>query len=197
MIEPQKRNYWGRGKGKKQIKDVKELSNGWYLIKTENSKSKEDFKVKVIFSLKPQKSMTPKHAHFLIDFYGKLCFNKEATLNLLRAIYEVWKGENPQEVYNKYKDEISDLPGYPIEYIIFALHWILEQEDINFESRPRRKQEELNKICSMQNITTPDGRLGSQLAIALLCDVVNGTHPVEALLKANLDIRPKGKFNKN
>ncbi|MDW7998239.1 MAG: hypothetical protein RMI30_02155, partial [Thermodesulfovibrio sp.] len=118
-------------------------------------------------------------------------FNREKTLNLLRAIYELWNSRNPQEVYNKYKDKISDLPGYPIEYIIFALDWILEQEDINFESRPRRKQEELDKICSMQNITTPDGRHGSQLAIALLCDVANGTHPVEALLKANLDIKPR------
>jgi hypothetical protein len=40
-------------------------------------------------------------------------------------------------------------------------------------------------------IKTPPGREGSQLAIALLFDVFLGTHPVEALLKANLDIRPK------
>jgi hypothetical protein len=48
-------------------------------------------------------------------------------------------------------------------------------------------------ICNKQNIAVPKGREGSQLAIALLCDVANGTHPVEALLKANLDIRPKNK----
>jgi hypothetical protein len=40
-------------------------------------------------------------------------------------------------------------------------------------------------------IKTPPGREGSQLAIALLFDVFLGTHPLEALLKANLDIRPK------
>jgi hypothetical protein len=37
----------------KEIKDIVKLSNGWYLIKTENSKSAQDFKVKTIFSLKP------------------------------------------------------------------------------------------------------------------------------------------------
>ncbi|MDW7973499.1 MAG: hypothetical protein RMI01_09920 [Thermodesulfovibrio sp.] len=47
------------------------------------------------------------------------------------------------------------------------------------------------KFGPMQNITTPEGRHGGQLAIALLRDVANGTHPVEALLKANLDIRPR------
>jgi len=194
MSEIRVGDYWGRGNNKKRIREVKKLSNGWYLIKTDNSKSVEDFKVKVIFSLNPQKSMTPKHAHFLIDFYGKLCADKNKALKLLQAIFDVWSTENPYEVYNKFKEEISHLPGYPLEYILYALNWILKQEDINFKGRPKRKQEELNIICSRQNITTPDGRQGSQLAIALLCDVANGTHPVEALLKANLDIKPKGKY---
>lgn len=37
------------------------------------------------------------------------------------------------------------------------------------------------------------GRNGNLLAVALLYDIINGTHPVEALLKGNLDIRPRGK----
>lgn len=189
-------DYWGRGRNRKQIKEIRELSNGWILFKTENSKSKEDFKVKVIFSIKPQKSMTPKHAHFLIDFYGKLCANKDKALKLLEAVYKIWKGENIEEILNQYKEQVSDLPGYSLEYILCALDWILQQEDINFSERPAKKQMELDDICSKQNISTPKGRLGSQLAVALLCDVANGTHPVEALLKANLDIRPKEKYNK-
>jgi hypothetical protein len=74
-----------------------------------------------------------------------------------------------------------------------GLNWILDQEDINFTSRPSKKQKELDETCDRQGIKTPSGREGSQLAIALLCDVANGIHPVEALLKANLDIRPRGK----
>jgi len=38
----------GKFKGK-NIKDVIRLSNGWYIIKTENSKSPGDFKVRVLF----------------------------------------------------------------------------------------------------------------------------------------------------
>lgn len=185
--------YWGKGKYRKCIKEVKQLSNGWYLIKTENSKSKKDFKVKVIFSLQPQHSMTPKHAHFLIDFYGKLCADREKAKYVLIAIYEIWKGENIDMVLNKYISKTSSLPGYPLEYILNGLNWILEQEDINFASRPLRKQNELDETCNKQGIKTPLSRKGSQLAIALLCDVASGIHPVEALLKANLDIRPRGK----
>lgn len=184
---------WGKGKYRKCIKDVKQLSNGWYLIKTENSKSEMDFKVKVIFSLQPQHSMTPKHAHFLIDFYGKLCADREKAKYVLTAIYEIWKGGNVDIVLNEYISKTSGLPGYPLEYIINGLNWILEQEDINFTSRPAKKQKELDEICERQGIKTPSGREGSQLAIALLCDLANGIHPVEALLKANLDIRPRGR----
>jgi hypothetical protein len=187
-------NYWGKGKNSKRIIEIKKLSNGWFLIKTENSKSENDFRVKAIFSLKPPRSMTPKHAHFLIDFYGKICAAPDKAKCVLEAICEMWRHpENIDRIFNKYSQKTSNLPGYPFEYILYGLNWILEQEDINFKGRPAKKQVELDEICSKQNVTTPNGRSGSQLAIALLCDVANGTHPVEALLKANLDIRPKGK----
>lgn len=183
-------DYFGRGKNKKQIKEKIVLSNGWILLKTEDSKSERDFRVKIVFSLKPQRTLTPRHAHFLIDFYGKMCADKEKAKKLLLAIYEIWKGTDVKEVMNMYEKSLLDLPGYPIEYILYALRWILEQEDINFKGRPKKKQEILDEICKKQGIETPKGKEGSQLAVALLCDVMNGTHPVEALLKANLDIRP-------
>jgi hypothetical protein len=84
--------YWGRGGSRKRILDMRHLSNGWILIKTENSKSEKDFKVKVIFSLNPQRSLTPKHAHFLIDFYGKMCADRNKACGVLRAIVDMWHG---------------------------------------------------------------------------------------------------------
>lgn len=186
-------DYWGKGKHRKQIKEIKILSNGWYLIKTENSKTEKDFKVKVIFSLIPQNSMTPKHAHFLIDFYGKFCADRKGAMEILYAIYEIWQGEDVEIVLQKYSEKTSGLPGYPLEYILNGLNWILEQEDINFKGRPAKKQLELDEICGKQGLKTPQNREGSQLAIALFCYVASGVHPVEALLKANLDIRPKGR----
>ncbi len=140
-------DFWGKGKYRKKILEIKKLSNGWIIIKTENSKSEKDFKVKVIFSIKPPHSITPKHAHFLIDFYGKLCADKTKALSVLKAINEVWHGENIEEILEKYKQQTSGLPGYPLEYILYALNWILEQEDINFKNRPEKKQKELDDVC--------------------------------------------------
>jgi hypothetical protein len=57
-------NYWGKGKNSKRIIEIKKLSNGWFLIKTENSKSENDFRVKAIFSLKPPRSMCDCHTEF-------------------------------------------------------------------------------------------------------------------------------------
>ena len=76
---------------KKKILDVVKLSNGWYVVKTENSKSTRDFKVKTIFQVVPRiRSLTPKHAHFVIDFYGKLCANREKASKFFEALIEIW-----------------------------------------------------------------------------------------------------------
>lgn len=175
---------------KKKIIDVKRLSNGLILIKTENTKSERDFKVRTILQLKPRRSYTPKHAHFAIDFYGKLCADRNKAMKVLEAIIKVWERNDIQDVLNQYEEEVRELPGYSLEYILYALNWILEQEDVNFTGRPDAKQRELDKILSQNNITVPEGRLGSQLAIALLCYIAQGMHPVEALMNANLDILP-------
>ena len=182
---------WGGKKRGKKIREVKQLSNGWYVIKTDNSKSERDFKVRTIFSLKPRHSMTPKHAHFAIDLYGKICANEEKGKQILKAIIEVWHRNKIEDTLKKYQNQVPELPGYPIEYILTALGWILDQEDINFKGRPDKKQKELYEICGKQNVQVPQNRKGSQLAISVLCDIVNKTHPVEALLKANLDIKPR------
>ncbi len=191
IFEPEVGGFWGRGRYRKRVREVIKLSNGWYLIKTDDSKSARDFKVKVIFQVKPSRSMTPKHAHFAIDFYGKICADHDRAKKLLEAIIKVWSGEDVRQVIAEYQPECSGLPGYPLEYILHALNWILDQEDLNFTGRPERKQEELNSICQKQGVHLLPYREGSHLAIALLCDIMNGTHPVEALLKANIDVVPR------
>jgi len=175
----------------KEIFDRVELSNGWVILKTENQKSTRDFKVRTVKSFKPRRSYTPKHAHFAIDFYGKLCSHKARALNVLKAIIEVWHNKKVEQALHKYIRLTQGLPGYSLEYILYALNWILEQEDINFTGRPSKKQQELDEICTKQNVVAPPARKGSQLAISVFCDVANGTHPVEALLRANLDVQPR------
>ena len=80
--------YLGKGKNKKKILEVIPLSNGWILVKTENSKSVKDFKVRTITDVNLRKFYTPKHAHFAIDFYGKLCHNREKAEKVFWAIIE-------------------------------------------------------------------------------------------------------------
>jgi hypothetical protein len=183
--------YLGKGKNKKKILEIIPLSNGSILAKTENTKSPNDFKVRTIIDIDSRKFYTPKHAHFLIDFYGKLCQDRKAAEKLFNAIIEVWQGEEVKKVITKNENQVKHLVGYKLDYILYALKWILEQEDINFKGRPEKLQQKLNEKFMSIKIKAPKNREGSQLAISLFCDVLNGIHPVEALLNANLDIIPK------
>jgi len=183
--------YLGRGKNKKKVLEIVPLSNGWILVKTENSKSKKDFKVRTITDPETLKFYTPKHAHFAIDFYGKICHDSQKAEKVFRGIIEVWQGKKVREVIKKYEEETKDLPGYKLDYILYALKWILEQEDINFQGRPEKLQKTLDEKCKSVGVKVPKNRKGSQLAIALFCDILKGVHPVEALLAANLDIVPR------
>ena len=183
--------YLGKGKNRKKILEVVPLSNGWVLVKTENTKSPRDFKVRTIIDVDLRRFYTPKHAHFAVDFFGKLCQDKEKAEKVFGAIIEVWQGENVKKVLDKYTPQTKDLVGYKLEYILYALNWILEQENINFSGRPQKLQEKLDEKCKKANVEVPEKCKGSQLAISLFCDILAGLHPVEALLAVNLDIIPR------
>lgn len=172
---------------KMKVLDIATLSNGWQVVKTEGTKSAEDFMVKIISPQHPI-GFTIKHAHFAIDFYGKICRDKEKGLKVLKAIEEIWHGKNINEVMDKYEPKTCDLTGYSLEYILYALNWILEQENINFPGRNASKQKELDEKLEKLGIKTPCGREGGQLAIALFCDIASGVHPVEAFYSAGLSI---------
>jgi hypothetical protein len=176
---------------KKEIRDIVQLSNGWYIVKTENGKSAKDFRVKTVFTITPRaRYLTPKHAHFVIDFYGKLCANKEKAAKILEAIIDIWNKKPVTIVLDKYKEVAEELPGYKLEYILYALNWILDQEDVNFTGRPEKRQAEIDDIFHRCNVTPPSERKGSQLAMSLFCNVFLGLHPVDAFIKANLDVLP-------
>jgi len=176
----QKGEYLGRGKNRKRVLEVITLSNGWILVKTEDSKSAKDFLVRTVTDVSSRKFYTPKHAHFVIDFFGKLCQDKNRASKVFDAIIKMWQGVRIEDLLDKYKKETEGLVGYDLEYILYALNWILEQEDINFNGRPSELQEKIDEKLEKLGILTPPGREGSQLAISLFCDIVLGVHPVEA-----------------
>jgi hypothetical protein len=182
----------GKGRGKKTIKEIIPLSNGWFLLKTTNGKGPGDFRVRTVYQTVPRvRYLTPKHAHFVIDFYGKLNANKAEAMKLFNAIIDVWKGKEVVAALAGLVDGESQLPGYEPEYILHALNWILQQEDINYRiPRPPKKQEEINTILAKSGVPVLENRAGSQLAVSLFCNVAQGTHPVEAFMKASLDVLP-------
>jgi hypothetical protein len=190
----QKGEYLGRGKNRKRVLEVVTLSNGWILVKTEDSKSSKDFLVRTVTDVNSRKFYTPKHAHFVIDFFGKLCQDKNKASKVFDAIIKMWQGVSIEDLLNKYTKETAGLVGYDLEYILYALKWILEQEDINFNGRPSELQEKIDEKLEKLGILAPPGREGSQLAISLFCDIVLGVHPVEAFLSARLDIIPRKRF---
>jgi hypothetical protein len=180
----------GKFRGKR-ILDMVRLSNGWIILKTEDRKSARDFRVRTIYRTQPRiRSYTPKHAHFAIDFFGKLCADRDRAMRVFQAIIDVWSGRSVSETLSRYEDEAEGLPGYSLEYILHALNWILEQEDVNFRGRPPDRQRELDDVLNSLNIATPLGREGSQLALSLFCNIALGQHPVDAFIRANLDVLP-------
>lgn len=181
----------GLGFRGKTIREVRKLSNGWTLIKTDDGKSADDFRVRLVMTLHPRpRSITPKHAHFLIDFYGKKCADDARAEILFRGLIRVWAREDVDNVLDEIQPQVTDLPGYPAEYILRALAWILDQEDVNFNGRPDSKQRELDEFIRQAGVPPTIRRPGSELAISLFCNVRGGMHPVEAFLKAQLDVIP-------
>ena len=174
-----------------EILELKRLQNGWILIKTVGMKRPGDYRVKVITQELPRlRSVTPKHAHFVIDFYGKLCADAGHATLLFDSLISVWNGNPADEVNAKIRGELESLPGYSSDYVLPALEWILGQEDINFNGRPEKKQRELDLTLGSARVEPLPGRLGSELAISLFCNVKLGMHPVEAFLRAQLDVNP-------
>lgn len=171
----------------KKILEVRPLPGSRLLLKTEDSKSPGDFLVRYIWRLAPRpRFYTPKHAHFAIDFYGKICADAKKSQQVLTAITEVWHRKPWDQVVQRYGPSVADLPGYDLYYIVGALDWIFEQEDLNFRGRPEGLQRELNDLIFRCGITLPPNRQGSQLAVSLFCRIWLGAHPVEALLSTNI-----------
>ena len=110
---------------------------------------------------------------------------------MFKAIIKVWHRKNIKNLIEEYGTRTQGLIGYTLDYILHALNWILEQEDVNFVGRPEKLQKKLDEKCQKMGVSVPKGRKGSQLAISLFCDIASGVHPVEALLSANLDIVPR------
>ncbi|MHA1238999.1 MAG: hypothetical protein ACTSSJ_07200 [Candidatus Odinarchaeia archaeon] len=148
----------------KKILMKKQLSDGTWIFTVKGKKGKEDFIVKA--QLPSGTIITPKHAHFVIDLYGKICYDKNGAKDVFNAIEKVFGGISADKVLKDIKVKKS-LPGYSLEYTLNCLELIFKQEDVNYP---------------------PPEYKGRKLAFDMLKDVFNGVHPVEAMIKAGLRI---------
>jgi hypothetical protein len=181
--------WWGN-----EVLEVRELSmEGWIVFKVPGRISEDDFIVKVINPDHPR-GISVQHAHFALDLYGKLNNDQEAAREVFEGVIEIWQGKSPKPVLEKVDKAVDALPGYDLEYFLFTYNWILDQEDINYAAggdRGEKKQAQIDALLESVGVEKAGGREGSQLAISLLCDIVTGEHPVEALRRADLIIRPR------
>ena len=174
----------------KEVLDIIELSeDGWKIYRVDGDLSEDDFIVKMINPDHPR-GVNIKHAHFAIDFFGKLMQDEEAAQQLFYGLIDIWHGGDPEDILDDIGSEISHLNGYDPDFIFYTLDWILEQEDINYTpgDRDARKQEEIDKMLSKMEVETPEHREGSQFAISMFSDIAAGQHPVEALYRVGIDV---------
>jgi len=133
-------------------------------------KSERDFIIKAKF--RGKREFTPKHAHFLIDFYGKLCYSTEIGQSLFKLITQLYLGKTPDEILSSLdpitRKLLNSAPGYPIEYILYSLWLLFEVEDVNYPPS--------------------QGKNGRKQPYQMFVDVMNGMHPVNAMKKAGLRI---------
>jgi len=173
-----------------EVLELKELhADGWEIYKVEGDKSPDDFVVKVINPDHPR-GIKIKHAHFAIDFFGKLLQDREAALSLFDGLVDIWKGRNADDVLAELRPTVEHLNGYDADFFLFTMDWILEQEDINYTpgSRGPKKQQEIDEMLAEMDVEPLDDRGGSQLAISLFSDIAAGEHPVEAFYRVGIDV---------
>jgi hypothetical protein len=164
------------------------LSDGTWLFQVGNGKGIGDFIVKAV--LPTGKQITPKHAHFAIDMYGKLRSNRGATARLLGAVEAVFRGATASKALAGLDGAVLNrLPGYSAEYILNALEWIFRQENVNWKRDIAGKPVPRIRLTLIRHgiLARGESNRGSALAIALLRQVVRrGVHPVEAMLQVRI-----------
>lgn len=152
-----------------EILEERKLSDGTIIFTIKGTKSAKDFVVKA--RMPSGETITPKHAHFAIDLYGKICQNEELGKIVFEEITGVYQGRPAKEVLKDIGEErrrkLEKAKGYSIEYILHCLELIFKQEEINYP-QPKYK--------------------GKKLPYEMLQDIVKGMHPVEAMKKAQLNI---------
>ena len=97
--------------------------------------SRNDFMV-FIYNIKDETLWLISHNEITDDLLEKCVYNKLSTENIIRGLYDVCCGKEPNEVITNRC--IIDLIGIPVETIFKAYKWIWGQEDCNYPNQKGR-----------------------------------------------------------
>lgn len=97
--------------------------------------SQDDFMV-FIYNSKDKTLWLISHKEIAEDLLEKYNYNKLATANIIKGLYDICCGQEPNVVISN--RSIKDLIGIPVETIFKAYKWIWGQEDCNYPTKKGR-----------------------------------------------------------
>ncbi len=114
--------------------------------------SRDDFMV-FIYNPDEQSLWLISHSEISDDIAEKYDHNKDQAMLLIKALYRVCCGEEPDDVISKL--HVADTIGIPVETILKAYKWIWGQEDCNYPNKEGRWLS-MNALLDRFNLTTED-----------------------------------------
>ncbi|MCD8007006.1 MAG: glutamyl-tRNA amidotransferase [Oscillospiraceae bacterium] len=114
--------------------------------------SRDDFMV-FIYNPEEQSLWLISHGEISDDIAEKYDYNREQATTLIKALYKVCCGEEPDDVISELR--IVDTVGIQVETILKAYKWIWGQEDCNYPSKEGRWLS-MNALLERFNLTAED-----------------------------------------
>lgn len=145
--------------GYQTVEEVQKLSEDTYLFKTKGNKGDDDYQVRI--RNEKHRAYSIEYTRFAIDLAMKYHNDRKKANQVFDSVVRAWSGEDVDDLLEEYAEDADDLPGYDLEFILYALDWIMENEDAIFEGRSDNKQEEIDEKLAAHDIKKPSNREGS------------------------------------
>ena len=116
--------------------------------------SRDDFMV-FIFNPCEQSLWLISHDEISDDIAAKYDYDSEQALELIKGLYYVCSGSEPDDVLNKL--HLQNTVGLPVETILKVYKWIWGQEDCNYPTREGRWLS-MNALLARFNVNVEDFR---------------------------------------
>ncbi len=116
--------------------------------------SRDDFMV-FIFNPDEQSLWLISHSEISDDIAGKYNYDSRQALELIKGLYYVCSGDEPDDVFNRL--HLKNTVGIPVETILKVYKWIWGQEDCNYPTKEGRWLS-MNALLNRFNVSVEDFR---------------------------------------